>query len=229
MELRHDQGCRTLMSIYSTTARRRPTTTVQPRFSTRTFSSGNIEVHAEHDIRHDVPRLGAECRPPGGHDGQTGASLIGRRTFEVAEGYGGQHRGTCRSRRHPRRARELATADSPVRCSPRHPKPPLLSKPAAAEFVLYGAETIQQCLVTGLLDEIHIDLAAVSLGAGLRLLDHLADTTRARESDRCRWCGCRTSALSRARATTQLGDLRDTAQMARAPSRSSPLTLAMHE
>jgi hypothetical protein len=28
----------------------------------------------------------------------------------------------------------------------------------------------------GLLDEIHVDLAAVLLGAGVRLFDHLADT-----------------------------------------------------
>ena len=48
---------------------------------------------------------------------------------------------------------------------------------AAPKLVLvHGAETIQQCLGAGLLDEIHIDLAAVLLGAGVRLFDHLADT-----------------------------------------------------
>jgi dihydrofolate reductase len=41
---------------------------------------------------------------------------------------------------------------------------------------VHGAQTIQQCLDAGLLDEIHIDLAAVLLGAGVRLFDHLADT-----------------------------------------------------
>ena len=41
---------------------------------------------------------------------------------------------------------------------------------------VHGAQTIQQCLDARLLDEIHIDLAAVLLGAGVRLFDHLANT-----------------------------------------------------
>ncbi len=36
-----------------------------------------------------------------------------------------------------------------------------------------SATTTQQCLQAGLLDEIHIDLASVLLGAGVRLFDHL--------------------------------------------------------
>ena len=43
-------------------------------------------------------------------------------------------------------------------------------------MAVHGAHTIQQCLDAGLLDEIHIDLAAVLLGAGVRLFDHLANT-----------------------------------------------------
>jgi dihydrofolate reductase len=41
---------------------------------------------------------------------------------------------------------------------------------------VHGAQTIQQSLGAGLLDEIHVDLAAVLLGAGVRLFDHLAHT-----------------------------------------------------
>jgi dihydrofolate reductase len=40
---------------------------------------------------------------------------------------------------------------------------------------IHGARTIQGCLDAGLLDEIHIDLAAVLLGAGVRLFDHVAN------------------------------------------------------
>jgi dihydrofolate reductase len=40
---------------------------------------------------------------------------------------------------------------------------------------VHGADTIQQLLNAGLLDEIHIDLAAVLLGSGIRLFDHLDD------------------------------------------------------
>jgi dihydrofolate reductase len=39
-----------------------------------------------------------------------------------------------------------------------------------------SAQMIQQCLNAGLLDEIQIDLAAVLLGAGVRLFDQLANT-----------------------------------------------------
>jgi dihydrofolate reductase len=41
---------------------------------------------------------------------------------------------------------------------------------------VHGADTIQQCLNAGLLDELHIDLAAVLLGQGVRLFDRLVDT-----------------------------------------------------
>lgn len=42
--------------------------------------------------------------------------------------------------------------------------------------LVHGAQTIQQCLNAGLLDEIHVDLAAVLLGEGVPLFDHLANT-----------------------------------------------------
>jgi dihydrofolate reductase len=39
---------------------------------------------------------------------------------------------------------------------------------------VHGADTIQQCLNAGLLDELSIDIAAVLLGSGVRLFDRLA-------------------------------------------------------
>jgi dihydrofolate reductase len=50
------------------------------------------------------------------------------------------------------------------------------AKSAAGEKAVgvHGAQTIQQCLDAGLLDELSIDLAAVLLGSGVRLFDHLA-------------------------------------------------------
>ena len=45
---------------------------------------------------------------------------------------------------------------------------------AGDKDVVVGAPSVaQQCLQLGLLDEIHIDLAPVVLGAGIRLFDHL--------------------------------------------------------
>jgi dihydrofolate reductase len=48
---------------------------------------------------------------------------------------------------------------------------------------VHGAQTIQQCLDAGLLDEIHIDLAAVLLGAGVRLFDLSVPNIRIRMVD----------------------------------------------
>jgi dihydrofolate reductase len=41
---------------------------------------------------------------------------------------------------------------------------------------VHGADTIQQCLNAGLLDEIYVDIAPVLLGSGVRLFDRLAGT-----------------------------------------------------
>lgn len=41
---------------------------------------------------------------------------------------------------------------------------------------VHGPATIQQCLNAGLLDELQVDIAAVLLGSGARLFDHLAGT-----------------------------------------------------
>jgi dihydrofolate reductase len=41
---------------------------------------------------------------------------------------------------------------------------------------VHGANTIQQLLNAGLLDEINVDVAAVLLGSGVRLFDHPAGT-----------------------------------------------------
>lgn len=41
---------------------------------------------------------------------------------------------------------------------------------------VHGADSIQQLLNAGLLDEISVDIAAVLLGSGVRLFDQLART-----------------------------------------------------
>jgi dihydrofolate reductase len=41
---------------------------------------------------------------------------------------------------------------------------------------VHGADTIQQLLNAGLLDELRVDLAAVLLGSGVRLFEHLTTT-----------------------------------------------------
>jgi dihydrofolate reductase len=43
--------------------------------------------------------------------------------------------------------------------------------------LVHGANTIQHLLNAGLLDEISVDIAAVLLGSGVRLFDHLSGTS----------------------------------------------------
>ena len=44
-------------------------------------------------------------------------------------------------------------------------------------YIFGGANTIQQYLIAGLIDEIRVDLVPILMGHGIRLFDHLANTT----------------------------------------------------
>ena len=145
------------------------------------YFSGDVEVPtAEPDIGHDVPRLGAERRPPEGLEAEVGAMLTGRRTFERADGWGGQHPWDVPAfvaTHHvpdgwPRPGSTVQFVTDGIESAVARAK----SAAGPKSVGVHGAQTIQQCLDAGLLDEIHIDLAAVLLGAGVRLFDHLANT-----------------------------------------------------
>jgi dihydrofolate reductase len=94
--------------------------------------------------------------------------LTGRWTFEVAEGWGG---------RHPWDIPVIVLThdvpegwprpDSTVEFDTEGIESAVARAKSAAgpkSVGVHGADTIQQCLNAGLLDEIHIDLAAVLLG-----------------------------------------------------------------
>jgi dihydrofolate reductase len=111
---------------------------------------------------------------------EIGAMLTGRRTFERAGGWGGRHPWDVPA--------FVATHQVPDGWPPpgsavHFVTDGIESAVARAKSAadpksvgVHGAQTIQQCLDAGLLDEIHIDLAAVLLGGGVRLFDHLANT-----------------------------------------------------
>jgi dihydrofolate reductase len=111
---------------------------------------------------------------------EIGAMLTGRRTFEVADGWGGQHPWDIPAfvvTHHvpdgwPRSGSTVHFVTDGIESAVAQAK----SAAGAKSVGVHGAQTIQQCLDAGLLDEIHIDLAAVLLGAGVRLFDHLANT-----------------------------------------------------
>ena len=114
-----------------------------------------------------------------GLEAEAGAFLTGRRTFEVADSWGGQHPWMCPLSSPPTTC--PTAGHGPARqssSSPTASKAPLLEQIGCRPEVRASARRPNDPAVpnAGLLDEIHIDLAAVLPGAGVRLFDHLANT-----------------------------------------------------
>ncbi len=110
---------------------------------------------------------------------ELGAVLTGRRTFEKADGWGGNHAwGPAFVLTHhiptgwPRPNSTVHFVTDGIESAVDQAKAAAAGKSVGA----HGADTIQQLLNAGLLDEIHIDIAAVLLGSGIRLFDRLAGT-----------------------------------------------------
>lgn len=107
-----------------------------------------------------------------------GAVLTGRRTFEVADGWGGNHAwGPAFVLTHeipegwPRPGSTVHFVTDGIESAVSQAKTAAGGKAVG----VHGADTIQQLLNAGLLDELQIDLAALLLGSGVRLFDNLAD------------------------------------------------------
>ena len=145
------------------------------------YFSGDVEVHTTSTTSGMTFHVSA---PSADHlrglMAEAGAMLIGRRTFEVADGYGGQHPWDVPAfvvthnvpDGWPRPGSTVQFVTDGIESAVAQAK----SAAAPKSVLVHGAQTIQQCLDAGLLDEIHIDLASVLLGAGVRLFDHLANT-----------------------------------------------------
>ena len=110
---------------------------------------------------------------------ELGAVLTGRRTFEVANGWGGNHAwGPAFVVTHqipagwPRPNSTVHFVTDGIGSAVKQAKAAAGGKSVA----VHGADTIQQCLNAGLLDELSIDIAAVLLGSGVPLFDRLAGT-----------------------------------------------------
>ncbi|GAB3879754.1 dihydrofolate reductase family protein [Terrabacter terrigena] len=109
---------------------------------------------------------------------ELGALVTGRRTFEAAQGWGGNHGwGPAFVLAH-----EIPDGwprpDSTVHFVSDGVESAVVQAKAAAggkSVGLHGADTIQQCLNAGLVDYLHVDIAAILLGSGVRLFDHLDD------------------------------------------------------
>ncbi len=108
--------------------------------------------------------------------GTYGAGVWGRRTFDIAKGWGGHPPGTpCFIVTHTvphewiKERSPFTFVTDGVESAIRQAKKAAGDK----DVVVCTASILQQCLNAGLMDEIHIDLAPLLLGNGVRLFDHL--------------------------------------------------------
>ena len=114
----------------------------------------------------------------------TGAVVVGRRTFELAGGWGGDHHDGVPifvlSRRQPDAAfRRPAVTYVPDVTAAVH-----AAKEAARDrdVLVHGAVTAQLALAAGVLDELQIHLIPVLLGQGRRLFDDMPERTTSSSS-----------------------------------------------
>jgi dihydrofolate reductase len=111
--------------------------------------------------------------------GEAGAFLTGRRTFDVADGWGGRHPWGVPAfvvthrvpDGWPRPGSTVQFVTDGIEAAVDRAR----TAAGAKSVFVHGGETIQQLLNARLLDEIQVDLAAVLLGSGVRLFDHLAN------------------------------------------------------
>src|SRR5436190_12031127 len=142
-------------------------------------SSGDVEIRTGGSDAMTFRVSQASADHIRGLTAEVGAMLTGRRTFDKAGGWGGNHGwGPAFVLTHhipdgwPRPNSTVHFVTDGIESAVDQAK----AAAAGKSVGVHGADTIQQCLNAGLLDEIHIDVAAVLLGSGVRLFDHLART-----------------------------------------------------
>ncbi len=141
------------------------------------FSSGDVEIRAGGADPMTFKVSGPSAEHIRGLTSGLGAVLTGRRTFDVAQGWGGKHAwGPAFVLTHqvpagwPRSGSTVHFVTDGIANAVSHAK----AAAAGKSVGVHGADTIQQLLNAGLLDELSIDVAAVLLGSGVRLFDRLA-------------------------------------------------------
>ena len=146
------------------------------------FTSGDVELRTEGSdpmtLKVSAPSAG-HLRGPWS---ELGAVVTGRRTFQVADGWNGNHGwGPAFVVTHhvpagwPRPNSTVHFVTDGIASAVKQAKAAAAGKSVA----VHGADVVQQCLNDGLLDEINVDIAAVLLGSGIRLFDHLVGTPTA--------------------------------------------------
>ncbi len=138
------------------------------------YFSGNTEIHIPGSPMLKVSPQSAELLKEALES--SGAMVTGRKTFDIAGGWGGHPPGEpCFVVTHTvpqdwvREGSPFIFVTDGVESAIRQ------AQQAAGEknVVVSTASILQQCLAAGLVDELDIDLVPVLLGAGIRLFDNL--------------------------------------------------------
>ena len=107
-----------------------------------------------------------------------GAGVWGRRTFDIAHAWGGHPPGSpCFIVTHTV-PQEWVYEESPFTFVTDGVESAVRQAREAAgdkDVVICTASILQQCLKAGLVDEIHVDVAPLLLGSGVRLFDHFGN------------------------------------------------------
>jgi dihydrofolate reductase len=140
------------------------------------FNSGDVEVSTDGGEPMTFKVSGPSAKHLRELTSGLGAMLTGRRTFELAEGWGGRHGwGPAFVLTHeipagwPRQNSTVHFVLDGLESAVNQAK----AASAGKSVGVHGADTIRQLLNAGLLDELNIDIAAVLLGSGIRLFDGL--------------------------------------------------------
>jgi len=143
------------------------------------MGSGDVEIHTGGSDAMTFKVSAPSAEHIRGLTSELGAVLTGRRTFEVAHGWGGNHAwGPAFVLTHqipagwPRPGSTVHFVTDGIESAVSQAK----AAAAGKSVGVHGPDTIRQLLNAGLLDEISVDVAAVLLGSGVRLFDHLSGT-----------------------------------------------------
>ncbi|HKY97750.1 MAG TPA: dihydrofolate reductase family protein [Gemmatimonadaceae bacterium] len=146
------------------------------------FNSGSVEIKTggSDPMTFKVSEPSAEHIR--GLFSELGAVITGRRTFEVAHGWNGNHGwGPAFILTHeipegwPRPGSTVHFVTDGIESAVTQAKAAANGKSVG----VHGADTIQQLLNAGLLDEISVDIAALLLGSGVRLFECLTNVPAA--------------------------------------------------
>ncbi len=143
------------------------------------FNSGDVEVNTWGVDAMTFKVSGPSAGHIRGLTAELGAVLTGRRTFEVAHGWGGNHAwGPAFVLTHhipdgwPRPNSTVHFVTDGIESAVNQARAAAGGKSVG----VHGADIIQQLLNAGLLDEISVDIVGIFLGSGIRLFDRLINT-----------------------------------------------------